>query len=115
MSEGPDGVIIDNRTGLPDDQVREAVRAHWVETASFQFGAPSTFQIWANSPEGALPARTPFRGPKNVLAESGLARAGADADDDIRAVIGQEISAAYRDGFQHQHTDEQTTALFNEW
>jgi hypothetical protein len=115
MSEGPDGVIIDNRTGLPDDQVREAVRAHWVETAAFQFGSPSTFQIWANSPEGSLLARTPFRVPKDVIEEIVLARAVADADDDIRAVIGQEISAAYRDGFQHQHPDEQTTALFNEW
>jgi hypothetical protein len=114
VSETADGVVVDNRTGLPDDQVMAAVYSHWVESAAFQFGQPSTFQLFSNT-QGSLLARTPFQVPKDVIEEIKLARTVAETDDDVQAAISQQIAAAYRDGMQHQHTDEQTQGFFNAW
>src|SRR3954452_12481726 len=114
---GPDapaaqGVVVDNRTGLPDAQVMEAVRSYWVENAALQFGQPSVFQTYTTN-AGSMLAREPFKTPANVIEEIKLARQVADSDDDIRAVIGQMIADAYGEGMENLHEDEGTLALFN--
>ncbi len=108
------GVIIDNRSGLPDADVRNAIMAQWVETAGLQFGTPSSFQLYATSGGSSMFARTPFRAPMNIVDEIKLARDVAETDDDIVAVIGQAVNSAFRDGMQNQHEDEPTLHLFNE-
>jgi hypothetical protein len=108
------GVIVDNRTALPDSVVLEAVQAQWVETAGLQFGVPSSFQLYATNPNGSMLSRTPFRTPTNVMDEIKLAREVADTDDDIAATIGQCLATAYGDGMQNQHEHEPTNSLFNE-
>jgi hypothetical protein len=111
---GPDspGVIVDNRTGLPDAEVVAAIQSHWVESAALQFGAPSSFQLYATN-QGSMLAREPFKTPGNVMEEIKLARQVADADDDIRSTIGQMIADAYGEGMENLHEDERTLALFN--
>ncbi len=108
------GVIIDNRTDLPDSEVRDAIMAQWVETAGLQFGTPSSFQLYATSGGNSMFTRTPFRAPMNIIEEIRLARDVAETDDDIVAAIGQAIATAFRDGMQNQHADEPTLHLFNE-
>lgn len=109
----PNAVIVDNRTGLPDAQVQQAVMAYWTESASLQFGHPSSFQMYATN-NGSMLARTPFTTPASVIDEIKLARSVVDTDDDIGSVVGQMIATAYKDGMQNLHTDEATRNLFNE-
>jgi hypothetical protein len=113
----PDGdggsVVIDNRTELPDNVVRDAVMAQWTETASLQFGNPSSFQLYATSPGGNMLSRSPFRTPSNVIEEIKLARQVVDTDDDIGAVIGQALATAFGEGMENLHEDERTVLLFN--
>lgn len=113
----PDGdggtVMIDNRTELPDNEVRDAIMAQWTETASLQFGSPSSFQLYATNPNGNMLTRSPFRTPSNVIDEIKLARHVADTDDDVAAVIGQAIATAFGDGMENLHEDERTVLLFN--
>lgn len=104
---------IDNRTGLPDGDVREAVEDHWVEMSGLQFAQPSTFQLYANNQSSML-ARTPFRTPNNVIDEIRLARSMADTDDDVAATIGLMIALAYGEGLQNHHRDETTLEFFNQ-
>src|SRR5207237_3328340 len=114
---GPDspaqGVVVDNRTGLPDDQVMSAIQTYWVENAALQFGSPSSFQMYATN-AGSMLAREPFKTPGNVIEEIKLARQVADSDDDIRATIGQMIADAYGEGMQNLHEDEKSLAAFNQ-
>lgn len=106
-------VTIDNRTVLPDEVVREAVMAHWVESASLQFGQPTSFQLYATQGTNSMLNRSPFRVPLNVIDEIKLARDVADTDDDVRASMGQMIATGFGEGMQNQHADEKTTLLFN--
>jgi hypothetical protein len=62
MAEG--GALVDNRTNLPDGEVIEAVRAHFVEQASVLGSTPSTFQTYAA--QSSLLARPKFETPANV-------------------------------------------------
>src|SRR5258708_5599328 len=94
------GAILDNRTGLPDDQVREAVRDQWVELAGLQFAQPSTFQLYSNYQSSML-ARTPWKTPANVIEEIRLARSVADTDDDVAATMGLMIAVAFGEGCQN--------------
>jgi hypothetical protein len=112
-ADGPTGVVIDNRTDLPDEQVRIAIRDQWVELGGLQFGHPSSFQLYATSAQGSMLARTPFRTPQSVIDEIKLARSVADTDDDIGAVIGEMIAIAFGDGVVNQHRDEKTLEFFN--
>jgi hypothetical protein len=111
--DGPTGVIIDNRTGLPDAAVREAIQSSWVENAAIQMGDPTSFQLYATSHGAGMLGRSPFRTPSNVIEEVRLARQVSDTDDDIAATLGQAIADAFGSGMQNQHEDEQTVALFN--
>lgn len=107
--------VLDNRTGLPDSAVSQAVLDAWTEVAGLQFGAPpSNFQLYAAN-QGSMLARTPFRTPGSVIDEIKLARAVADTDDDIAAVMGGMIALATRGGFKHLHEDEKTLGFFNEF
>lgn len=111
------GVVVDNRTDLADSQVMEAVRDQWsnlAETAGLQFGRPSNFALYANSYQGSMLARTPFRTPASVIEEMRLARSVADTDDDIGAIIGEMIAIAFGDGLTNQHRDEKTLEFFNQ-
>src|SRR5438309_11876720 len=76
-----------NRTELPDQAVLGAIRDQWVEMAGLQFAQPSSFQMYATN-QGSMLARTPFRTPGSIMEEVKLARAVADTDDDIGAIIG---------------------------
>lgn len=111
--DGPTGVIIDNRTGLPDEAVRQAVMAHWVESAAMQFGTPSSFQLYATNAGSNVLNRSPFSTPGNVLDEIRLARQVAGSDDDVRAVIDQMVHTAFRDGMENHHPDVATLHIFN--
>jgi hypothetical protein len=110
---GPDSVIVDNRTGLPDEQVRQAVMAYWVESAALQFGTPTGFQIYATNQGSNMLARSPFQTPSSVMEEIRLARQVAGADDDVRAVLDQMVHTAFRDGMENQHPDIATLHIFN--
>lgn len=111
------GVIIDNRTDLPDERVREAIRDQWVnlsETAGLQFARPSNFGLYANTTQGSMLARTPFRTPASVIEEMRLARAIVDMDDDIGAIVGNMSAIAFGEGLTNQHRDEKTLEFFNQ-
>jgi hypothetical protein len=110
--EQPSGVLIDNRTDLPDELVQGAVQTYFVENSSL-VGAnmANTFQTYAA--EGSLLARSKFRTPANVYDEIKLARDLVDRDDDVRAVIGLMIAVAFSDGMENHHPDEKTVTLFN--
>lgn len=105
--------VIDNRSGLPDYDVREAIRSQWVEVAGLQFARPSNFQMYAVN-QGSMLARTPFRTPRNVLDEIRLAREIVDTDDDVGAVIGLMLAVAYGEGLKNQHRDETTLEFFDQ-
>jgi hypothetical protein len=106
------GVLIDNRTDLPDHVVQDAVETFFVENASLAgASAANTFQTYAS--EGSLLARSRFRTPANVYDEIKLSRDLADRDDDVRAVIGLMIATAFSDGMENHHPDEKTVTLFN--
>jgi hypothetical protein len=106
------GVLIDNRTGLPDGAVEQAVETYFVENASLSgIAAASTFQTYAA--EGSLLARAKFTTPGNVYDEIALARDLVERDDDVRAVVGMMIALAFSEGMENQHPDEQTVKLFN--
>jgi hypothetical protein len=111
-ADGPAGVVIDNRTDLPDEAIRHAVMAHFTESAAFQFGQPSSFQMYATN-QGSILQRSAFQTPSNVVEEIKLARTVAETDDDVQAIIGSAVSTAYRDGMQNLHEDENTVQLFN--
>lgn len=112
--EGTDvGALIDNRTGLPDEMVREVIKDRWVEMAGLQFAHPSNFQMYVNN-QGSMLARTPFRTPNSVIEEIRLARTVADTDDDIGATIGEMNAIAFGDGLVNQHRDEKTLEFFNQ-
>lgn len=105
--------VIDNRTALPDNVVREAVQAHFVAHASVLGANPSTFQSYAAEGPNFMTRRR-FETPANVFDEIKLARELATRDDDVRATIGAMLALAYGTGMENFHDDEQTTALFNE-
>jgi hypothetical protein len=105
--------IIDNRTDLPDEAVRETIMDHWVEMAGLQMAQPNNFQLYVNN-QGSMLARTPFRTPQSVIDEIRLSRTVADTDDDVGAIIGEMIAIAFGDGVVNQHRDEKTLEFFNQ-
>lgn len=105
--------MIDNRSGLPDENVREAISDQWVEMAGLQFAQPSNFQLYANQQSSML-ARTPFQTPRSVIEEIKLARAIADTDDDVGATMGMMLAVAFGEGLQNHHRDESTLQFFNQ-
>lgn len=106
------GALIDNRTGLPDAQVRDVIEDRWVELAGLQFAQPSTFQLYSNYQSSML-ARTPFKTPGNVIEEIKLAKSVADSDDDVAGAFGMMMAIAYGEGLQNHHRDENTLEFFN--
>lgn len=105
-------VLIDNRSDLPDEQVRHAVVTHFEENVG-SFGAPTGFQMYAGNETGSMLARTRYSTPANVFDEIKLARDLALRDDDIRATLGAMVAIAYREGMENFSADEETQILFN--
>lgn len=105
--------LIDNRTGLPDERVREAVRDQWTEMAGLQFAQPTNFQLYSTS-QGSMLARNPFRTPRDVIEEIKLARTIADTDDDAGGIVGEMIAIAFGEGVVNQHRDETTLEFFDQ-
>lgn len=110
----PVTATIDNRSGLPDEHVRDAIQEQWVELAGLQFAQPSTFQLYSNYQTSML-ARQPFKTPSNVIDEIRLARSLADTDDDVAGALGMMNAIAYGEGVQNHHRDETTLEFFNEF
>lgn len=106
--------MIDNRSGLSDELVRQTVQDRWVEMAGLQFAHPSNFQLYSQAGQGSMLARTPFRTPRDVIEEIKLARSVADTDDDVGGIIGQMIAIAFGEGVTNQHRDETTLEFFNQ-
>jgi hypothetical protein len=106
--------VVDNRTGLADGDVYEAVRDRWVEMAGLQFASPTNFQMYATAGQGSMLARTPFRTPRDVIEEIKLARTVTDTDDDVGGIMGQMIAIAFGEGVVNQHRDETTLEFFNQ-
>jgi hypothetical protein len=96
-------VTIDNRTGLPDQEIMQAVQSHWIENAAMQLGTPSTFQLYATQGHGSMLARMPFRTPRDVIEEIKLARQMVDEDDDLKATIGYLANIAFGEGMENIH------------
>src|SRR4051794_17374776 len=114
---GPSGesphAVIDNRTGLPDAVVHEAIMAQWTETAgALQLQQPSSFQMYSTN-QGSMLNRMPFHAPRNVIEEIRLSRQVADSDDDVKATIGNMLNIAFGSGMENLHPDEKTVNLFN--
>lgn len=106
--------VIDNRTDLPDGEVRDAILDQWAEMAGLQFAQPSTFQLYSNYQTSML-ARQPFKTPANVIDEIKLARSLADTDDDVGAALGMMNAVAWGEGIQNHHRDETTLEFFNQF
>jgi hypothetical protein len=117
IHEGPGSratrAIIDNRTDLPDHEVRGYIEDRWTELGGLQYATPNSFQMYANA-QGSLLARTPYRTPQTVNQEIELARSLAESDDDAAAAIGLCLALAYGEGVQNHHRDEGTVELFNQ-
>jgi hypothetical protein len=106
------GVLIDNRTDLPDAMVANAVETHFVENASMAWGHPESFQTYAA--EGGMLARKRFTTPGSVRDEIALSRDLAERDDDVASTIDFMLNAAFGEGMENFHEEERTVSLFNE-
>jgi hypothetical protein len=102
-------VVIDNRTDVLDDDLRDFLVE---DTALFGFGQETRYLSYPN--EGTMMARSKWRPPKNVIEEIALSRDLAERDDDIAAAMGSILAAAYHGGYQNQHPDEQVEHTFEE-
>src|ERR1035437_5621135 len=71
-------VVIDNRTDVLDDDLRDFLVE---DTALFGFGQETRYLSYPN--EGTMMARSKWRPPKNVIEEIALSRDLAERDDDI--------------------------------
>lgn len=110
---GPDGIILDNRTGLPDSTIEDAAKTYLVETSAFNMRSDVPMQMYTDY-GGSLMARAEFRTPNNTHEEIRLARYLAERDDDVGAVMGEMIGVAFSNDVVANHKDERTRALFGE-
>jgi hypothetical protein len=104
-----EGVMIDNQTDLPDEDLLEYFAEN---TAMFGFGQETRYQSYPS--EGTMMARSKWRPPRNVIEEIEIARDYAERDDDVAGTIGAIMAAAYGGGYQNQHEDEQVEHTFAE-
>lgn len=110
---GPDGIILDNRSGVPDAEVENVARTYLCETSAFNLRADMPMQLYSDY-GGSLMARAEFRSPNNVHEEIRLARYLAERDDDVGAVLGEMIGLAFSQPPIAHHKDERTQAAFGE-
>jgi hypothetical protein len=106
--DGPGTAILDNRTDLPDRAILEYFEEN---TAAFGWTGDRP-QITPFSGTGSALARTKWQPPTNVIDEIKLARDLAERDDDVAPAIESLIAAAFSDGYQNQHPDEQIEHTF---
>jgi hypothetical protein len=111
---GGETVVVDNRSGLPDELVMPAIEDHFVEnTAAFGWGTNQRYLSY--QAQGSMLARAQvFRPPSNVIEEIEQARDIAERDDDVASAIDSIINTAYQAGFSNQHEDEQVQHTFDE-
>lgn len=111
---GGDTVVVDNRSGLPDELVMPALEEHFIEnTAAFGWGTNQRYLSY--QAQGSMLARAQvFRPPSNVIEEIEQARDVAERDDDVASAIDSIINTAYQAGFSNQHEDEQVQHTFDE-
>lgn len=110
---GPDGIVLDNRSGLPDEFVEGAAKTYLVENSAFNMRADTPLHPYSDF-GGSLMAKAEYRSPGNLHDEIRLARWLAERDDDVGAVIGEMIGLAFSHGVEAKHEDERTQALFTE-
>lgn len=106
-----EGLLIDNRTELPDEAIEGAVLDYFTETASVLGARQSTYQTQVV--QGNLLARQSFRPPADVFEEIAHARELAENDDDVGAAIGEMVAIAFGEGMRNLHTDDVALRAFN--
>lgn len=116
LEHTPDGVIVLNDSGEPDEEVLKAVQDYmtdtsFIETAGLTPPPTTAFQMYAA--EGNLLSRRHWQAPRNVIEEIKLARDLADTDDACAGAIAQLVAAAFKHRMRHLHPDEKTEVLFN--
>lgn len=104
--------ILDNRTGLPDDEVAAAAATFIEESSAYSLRHETPLSIYPDV-GASMMTRGEFRTPADIPEEIKLARHLAERDDDIAGVIGEMIGLAFSDGVQARHRDERTESLFN--
>lgn len=112
--DGPlevDRPILDNQTGLSDEDVMAAARVYVEETSAYSLRSDMPFELFDGA-GGSMMARQEFGRARNQPEEVRLARHLAEKDDDIAAVMGEMIGLAFSDGVQVRHGDERTEAIF---
>lgn len=109
--DNPQGMILDNRTGLDDAMIEDAARVFVEEHSAFSLRPDMPIQMYSDQ-GGSLMNRSEFRQPVGVHEEIRLARWLAERDDDVGAVIGEMIGTAFAEEMEAQHPDERTQAVF---
>lgn len=112
--EAPGTVVVDNQSGLPDGQVIPALESYFERTGSFGWSNNNTRYMSYQGQGSMLGRAQVFRPPSNVIEEIVFCRDLAERDDDVGPAIDAIIAAAYKDGFQNQHEDEQVAHAFDE-
>jgi hypothetical protein len=106
-----DGAVLDNQTGLPDEEIEAAARTYIDEHSAYGLRRDMPFELFDGG-GGSMMAKQEFRTPGDIPDEIRLARHLAERDDDVAAVIGEMIGLAFSDGVKARHGDEKTQALF---
>jgi hypothetical protein len=112
--DGPldvDRPILDNQTGLPDEDVMAAARVYVDETSAYSLRSDMPFELFDGA-GGSMMARQEFGRARNLPEEIRLARHLSEKDDDIAAVMGEMIGLAFSEGVRARHRDERTEAIF---
>lgn len=113
--DGPGAVVVDNQSGLPDGEVMPAIEAYFDNTSVFGWSNNSNTRYMSYQGQGSMLGRAQvFRPPSNVIEEIVFCRDLAERDDDVGPAIDAILAAAYKDGFQNQHEDEQIAHAFDE-
>lgn len=106
-----DSLVLDNQTGLPDEEVAGAARTYIEESSAYSMRSDMPIELFDGG-GGSMMAKTEFRTPADITDEIRLARHLAERDDDVAAVIGEMIALAFSEGVQVRHDDERTEAIF---
>jgi hypothetical protein len=108
---GPSGgtAILDNRTDLPDYAILDYFEEN---TAAFGWSGDRPHITPFGGGTGSALARQRWQPPQNIIEEIKLARDLAERDDDVAPAIEMLLAAAFADGYQNQHPDEQIEHTF---
>jgi len=108
-------VAVMNKTGLPDEQVRQVVSEKWldiVESAALSAGpGGGSFSTRQTAPAGLF-VRQSWVPPDDIIEEMELAMRLVDEDDDVANTIGMMSATAFQ-GMKNLHPDADTVRFFN--